>query len=402
MSFRLAAASLPDVGAVDIDVEDDRISAITSAGSTSYTGTQYDLAGLVVLPSFVEPHAHLDKAFLADRINNPTGDLLGAINGLEAVRNSITFDDIVERAVRAAELMSRNGVTSIRTHADTTVEGGLTSVLALLEAKRRCLDFIDIQVAMLLEWPVTGRERANIRALALEAIAAGVDVVGGCPHLDPDPHSAVEYLLQLALDHNLPLDLHADENLRETSGDLEFLADIMLRDNITHQVSASHCVSLSVRAEDDITRIAKKVARAGITVTALPHTNLFLQGREMTSSVPRAITPVHLLRQSGVVVAAGADNVQDPFNPMGRVDPLETASLMVLAAHQSPTDAMSMVTNAASKVVHNHESKIAVGEVANLVAIPATNVREAIAMGPPDRFVVYGGVAISHQKRNIK
>jgi hypothetical protein len=40
--------------------------------------------------------------------------------------------------------------------------------------------------------------------------------------------------------------------------------------------------------------------------------------------------------------------------------------------------------------------------VANLIAIPATNVREAIAMGPPDRFVVYGGVVISDQKRNIK
>jgi cytosine deaminase len=87
---------------------------------------------------------------------------------------------------------------------------------------------------------------------------------------------------------------------------------------------------------------------------------------------------------------------------MGRADPLETASLMVLAAHQSPAVAVSMVTSAASKVVHNHESKVAVGEVANLVAIPATNVREAVAMGPPDRFVVYGGVAISHQKRNIK
>lgn len=402
MSFRLAAASLPDVGPVDIDVEDNRISAITSAGTTPYTGTQYVLAGHVVLPSFVEPHAHLDKAFLADRINNPTGDLLGAINGLEAVRNTITFDDIVERAVRAAELMSRNGVTSIRTHADTTMEGGLTSVLALLEAKRRCSDFIDIQVAMLLGWPVTGKESASIRALALDAIAAGVDVVGGCPHLDVHPHEAVEYFLQLALDHNLPLDLHADENLRETSDDLEHLADVMLRDNISHQVSASHCVALSVQTSGNITRIAEKVSRAGITVTALPHTNLFLQGRDMTSSVPRAITPVQLLRQSGVNVAAGADNVQDPFNPMGRADPLETASLMVLAAHQSPTDAVAMVSSAASKVVHNHESKIAVGEVANLVAIPATNLREAIAMGPPDRFVVYGGVAISHQKRNIK
>ena len=37
--------------------------------------------GWLVLPAFAEPHAHLDKAFLAERIENPTGDLMGAIDG---------------------------------------------------------------------------------------------------------------------------------------------------------------------------------------------------------------------------------------------------------------------------------------------------------------------------------
>jgi cytosine deaminase len=402
MSFRLASVTLPQKGKVDIDIADQIITAITPTGSVPYTGESFDLDGHIVVPSFVEPHAHLDKAFLADRIQNPTGDLLGAIQGLEAVRDTITFDDIVNRAVATAHLMSRNGVTSIRTHADTTIDNGLTSVLALLEAKRLCASFIDIQIAMLVGWPVTGVNGAESRALARDAIAAGVDVVGGCPHLDPNPHEAVEYFLQLALESTLPLDLHADENLRTTSDDLEYLADLMLADNVAHQVSASHCVSLSIQSESVIHRTAEKVARAGITVTALPHTNLFLQGRGTNTSVPRAITPVDALRRAGVIVAAGADNVQDPFNPMGKADPLETASLMVMAAHQSPDDALELVTTAAARVVHGHSSNIEVGETANLVAIPASNVREAIAMGPPDRFVVYGGVAISHQKRNIK
>jgi cytosine deaminase len=122
----------------------------------------------------------------------------------------------------------------------------------------------------------------------------------------------------------------------------------------------------------------------------------------MPTSTPRGITPVTILSNAGVNVAAGADNLQDPFNPMGRADPLETASLMVMAAHQLPNQAIQMVTANASKVVHNLSSSIGVGQSANLVAVPATNLREAIAMGPPDRFVVYGGVVISNQKRNIK
>jgi cytosine deaminase len=402
MTIRLASVNLPDAGLMDIDIADQRITAITHAGSTPSVTDTYDLKGYLVAPGLVEPHAHLDKAFLADRIQNPAGDLLGAIQGLEAVRDTITFDDIVERAVLAAQLMSRNGVTSVRTHADTTVDGGLTSVLALLEVKRLCSSFIDIQVAMLLGWPVTGNEGKHSRSLAQQAIDAGVDVVGGCPHLDQRPHEAVEYFLQLAIDNNLPLDLHADENLRESSDDLEYLADLMLAYNVRHHVAASHCVSLSVQSESAIKRTAEKVAKAGICVTALPHTNLFLQGRGIATSAPRAITPVEQLRHAGVTVAAGADNLQDPFNPMGRADPLETASLMVLAAHQSPTEALDMVTSAAAQVVHNRRSHLGIGEVANLVAIPASNLREAIAMGPPDRFVVYGGVVISNQKRNIK
>ena len=46
-------------------------------------------------------------------------------------------------------------------------------------------------------------------------------------------------------------------------------------------------------------------------------------------------------------VAAGADNLQDPFNLVGRGDCLETASLMVMAGHLLPEDAYHTVSNAA-------------------------------------------------------
>ena len=403
MTLLLRSATLSNGSQIDIAMSDGNITWM--GAPASYTGPveeHLDLTGYILTSSFVEPHAHLDKAFLADRVFNPAGDLMGAIRGLEAVRASITHEDIVERSIRAAVLMSQNGVTAVRTHADTTISGGLSSVLALLEAKRRCAHFIDIQVAMLLEWPLTGIDGADRRALATEAIAAGIDVVGGCPHLDPNPREAVEYLLALALEHNLPLDLHADENLRPDSNDLEHLADVVLSQKIVHQMNASHCVSLSTHSEYDIQRISEKVATADISVTALPQTNLFLQGRGITSGTPRAITPVNALLKAGVTVAAGADNLQDPFNLMGRGDPLEIASLMVTAAHTSPMTAHHMISQASSIVVTGQSTDIAVGHRANLVAIRATTLRESVAMGPPDRHVVYGGVVIDNQNRNRK
>lgn len=365
-------------------------------------GNTVDLNGYVVTTSFVEPHAHLDKAFLADRISNPSGDLLGAVRGLEAARSTITHNDIIERATRAVHLMSKNGVTSIRTHADTTMSGGLSSIHALIEVKDKCVNFMDVQVAMLLEWPVTGVAGKKHLSLARDAISAGIDVVGGCPHLDPDPRGAVELLLDLAVEAGLPLDLHADENMRPDSSDLEHLADIAIRDNLSHQMNASHCVALSTRSEVDIDRIASKVSAAGITVTALPQTNLFLQERGKSTSPARAITPIHRLKRAGVSVAAGSDNLQDPFNLVGRGDPLEIASLLMVSGHVSAIEAIQMISTHAHHAIHGVGSSLAIDQPANFVATPAANLRESIAMGPPDRIVVYGGVVLDNQIRNRK
>jgi len=402
-SILFTNAQLNDGSSVDVATDNGLIAWIGPTGQCPLTTSKnISLSGHVVTNSFVEPHAHLDKAFLADRISNPSGDLMGAIRGLEAVRTSITHEDIVERATRAVHLMSQNGVTSIRTHADTTISGGLSSVRALLEVKKNCAHFMDVQVAMLLEWPVTGVTGKEHQALARDAISAGIDVVGGCPHLDPNPQGAVEFLLSLAVEAGLPLDLHADENMRSDSSDLEHLADITIRDNLSHQMNASHCVALSTKSEADIDRIAAKVSAAGITVTALPQTNLFLQERGISTNPARAITPIHRLQQAGVIVAAGADNLQDPFNLVGRGDPLEIGSLLMVSAHVTAATAIQMVSSHAHHVVHGVASCLSVGEPATFVATLAANLRESIAMGPPDRIVVHGGVVLDNQIRNRK
>ena len=402
-SILFTKAQLIDGSIVDVATEDGLIAWIGPTGRCPLTTSKnISLSGHVVTTSFVEPHAHLDKAFLADRISNPSGDLMGAIRGLEAVRPTITHNDIVERAMRAVYLMSLNGVTSIRTHADTTISGGLSSVRALLEVKNNCAHFMDVQVAMLLEWPVTGLAGKEHQALARDAISAGIDVVGGCPHLDPDPRGAIEFLLNLAVEAGLPLDLHADENMRSDSSDLEHLADIAIRDNLSHQMNASHCVALSTKSEADIDRIGAKVSAAGITVTALPQTNLFLQERGISTNPSRAITPIHRLQHQGVIVAAGADNLQDPFNLVGRGDPLEIASLLMVSAHISTSMAIQTISTHAHHVVHGVTSSLSVGEPATFVATLAANLRESIAMGPPDRIVVYGGVVLDNQIRNRK
>ena len=70
-----------------------------------------------------------------------------------------------------------------------------------------------------------------------------------------------------------------------------------------------------------------------------------MQGRDHSTTTPRGMTDIRALRDAGVLFAAGADNVQDPFFTVGRNDSLETAALLVMATHQFPDDAYQLVSN---------------------------------------------------------
>jgi cytosine/creatinine deaminase len=374
----------------DLRIVDDRIAEI---GVDLPTGDSsvVELAGWIVLPAAVEPHAHLDKAFLAERIENQTGDLMGAITAMRASRHLLDIDETIERAERAARLMASNGYRAVRTHADTTTEHGLRSIEALVEVRRRVLDIIDIEIVALCGWPVVGPSAADQRALLRAALDAGADLVGGCPHLEDEGGSAAatEFFLQTATDHGVGVDLHTDETLDPTALGLVELATSVL-DGFEHPVTASHCVSLGQQDADRQREIAELVARAGIDVIALPHTNLYLQGRG-AAPMPRGLTAVDALRRAGVNVAAGADNLQDPFNPLGRACPFETAGLMVMSAHLLPHEAWATVTDNAARILRSEAVSVAPGDQADLLAVRAATVREAIAFGPNDRMVWHRG-----------
>jgi cytosine deaminase len=357
--------------------------------------TIIDAGGQLVLPAMAEGHAHLDKAFLSETVSNPTGDLMGAIVSMEAARGRITETDTEIRAERAARLIAANGATALRTHADLTEANGLMSVNALLRVRDRLASIVRIEVYALCGWPSIGAAGAQQRSLLREAVAAGIDGIGGCPHLEDDPVAANDNFLMIAAEAGLPIDLHTDETLDPARFALEDLAERVTATGFAHRVTASHCVSLVMQPEHVQRRVAEKLAAAGISVIALPSSNLFLQGRDHRVATPRALAPVHVLRTAGVNVAAGADNLQDPFNPVGRGDCLETAGLMIMAGHVLPTDAYQMVSSSVRDAMGLPRAGTTIGDIADLVILPAATVREAIAFAPAGRIVIRAGQVVS-------
>ncbi len=392
---RFRNALLADGRHVDLRVRDGVVTQVESHIDPMFGEDDIDVAGRLLLGAPAEPHAHLDKALLADRVENPDGDLMGAIVAMMAHRPNLTVDDIAERAERAARMMLVNGCTAIRTHVDVGDDIGTMAVEALLRVRGAMADVLDLQIVALLAAPTTGLAGAGNRAAMRDAFQVGADVVGGCPHLDPEPERCQRYFLETGGELGLPVDLHTDEHLDPAHCDLAVMAEWVTRTGFRNGVTASHCVSLGMRDGSEQERIARDVADARIAVITLPHTNLFLQGRAHSVATPRGLTAIRPLLRAGVVLAAGADNLQDPFNTLGRADPFETAALMVMAGHLTPTEAWQSVSTASRQAMGLAPAGPAVGLVADFVAVPAATLREAIAMGPAGRMVVRRGVVVA-------
>ncbi|MGW1561149.1 amidohydrolase family protein [Streptomyces sp. NPDC002144] len=387
----LRGARLPggDVRDVLLDPDSGLVARVAPTGLLPSVSDELDLTGYLLMTAGAEPHAHLDKALTWDRVGAPAGDLLAAVEAWRAHTLRVTEEDVFRRAAKTVDDLCANGVTAVRSHVDLLTAGGdpLRGLRALLRLRKRLRGRVRLQIAVL---HVDAPEE-----LLHEALDLGADLLGDCPHLSADPAASLERTLRIAAEHHVGVDLHADETLDPDAGDLRLLARSVRERGLAAGVTASHCVSLGMVEPDEAMRTAKEVAAAGIGVVALPLTNLYLQGRGHPSGTPRGLTALRALLDAGVQVAAGGDNIRDPFNPVGRADPLETASLLVTAGHLSPDEALHAVTAGARAVLGLPAAGPYEGAVADLLAVRADSVSEVLGASCPDRLVFAGGRLVS-------
>lgn len=380
---RLASGDL-----VDIALDGDEVLAVVPAGSPlpETDGETLDLTGYFVTAAGAEPHAHLDKSQSWDAIRPPFGDLERAIDSWHAYAVTLDEDDTLRRARSTALRMLASGITAVRTHVDLLRgDDALTGVRALVRLRAELAGLMDIELVA-LGGPTVPDEVFEA------ALDAGVDLVGGAPHLADDPIADLERLIALARRRDVGLDLHTDESLEG----FDTLAAYAAAVTGWHRPrTAGHCVRLSMMAETQLDALADGIRTADIGIVALPITNLYLQGWGVDRAIPRGIAPIGRLKAAGVRVAAGADNVRDPFNPVGRCDHLETASLLVSAGHLAPDDAMDAVTVGARDVMGLPLAGPVAGARADLVAIKADSLGEAVAFASADRVVIHRGRLVS-------
>ena len=378
----LSGVRTMDGSLVDLVIDGGLITAVEPA-------VEPEPSGWRVLPAAAEPHAHLDKALTADRVDSEQNDLPAAIAQWRELAGGIDGADIYDRALRAIHRYVSRGITSIRSHVDLPGSGDpMRGVDALVRLRRDLGDRVTLQLVAL-----AGQNTPD--AVIEEALDRGVDILGGCPHLAPSPAAETTRLLDIAERTAVPVDLHADEQVPAPELDLEELAKQVIARGLTQRVTASHCVRLGSLPPERLAPVLELVREAGIGIVTLPITNLYLQGREATHLPPRGLTAVRAILDAGIPLAAGGDNLRDPFNPVGRADPFETTALLVAAGHLRPSEALAAVTTGARTVLGLPPVGVEPGRPADLILVPDTDLGEVLAGWADARIVLHSGRVVS-------
>lgn len=385
--------------AIDVAIgSDGRIAATGANLAPSTAGKVIDLHGRLVTPGLVDAHQHLDKSGTRHLVKDPEASLEGASAAYRALAANSTREDIAARAERTLEACLARGTVAIRNHTNVDSDSGLRGLEGMIGLRERCRDRVTLQVVAHLTSDAP-RKLGECRKWLEAAIAAGADVIGGVPQYADDPAAFLDLLFAYAEKSGLPLDMHVDEHLDSRKALLDAVIERTRAHGMQGRVAASHCCALSAFAPADARRTIEHLAESNIAVIALPTANLFIQGRGSELSPPRGLTRINDLHKAGVRVAAGSDNIQDPFIPIGSGDLLEVARWTMLAGHFGIHDlgrAFEMVSAVPAGILGLGKSwGLQPGARADLMITDAQDIDELVAAGPLARAVMVGGKLVA-------
>ena len=383
-------------GSVDIMIEKDRIAAV----QPKFTGRarrEIDAAGSLVLPGLFNLHFHSDKCLLGEVMPpNISGTLPEAIEITNTFKRNYDPAEVAERTGRAVEAGIINGTTFFRLFSDVGTIGGLRAARGLLLAREKYARYCDIQV---VAFPQEGIVRdPGAAELLEEAMNEGCDIVGGLPwyeYTDADARRHIDICFEIAKRHDRDIHMLVDDTDDANSRSLEYLAIKTMREGFQGRVAASHCGAMAGYNDVYAAKIVDMVATAGITISVNAHINLVCSARLDREPRRRGIARVKELLARGVNIVTSQDDVNDPYYPFGKPDPIECVSMIAHVAQltlpHELEQAIAMVTDNAAKTARLTDYGIAVGKRADLVVVGAPSVHEAIRLQPPRRHVIKDG-----------
>lgn len=360
---------------------------IPASETITDTLPQKDVKGLLALPSFVEKHCHLDKTMLGDRWRavTPVDSIFARLEIEKEVLPSLETTT-QERAEKLLHRYLAYGVTHIRTHVDIYPEVGLKN---LDEVKKALQAFEGKLTYEIVAFPQHGLLRSNAKDLVREALRQGANYVGGVDPatVDGDIEASLQQMVELAVEGNAGIDMHLHDADHLGIYTMKRLAELTKEAGLQGKVAISHAFGLGDIPLSQAKEMADELTDAGITII---------------SSVPinRKFPPMGLLREKGVSVAVGCDNIFDVWSPFGNGDTLERvgrlAEISGWVDERSLAQALHYITGGKTPLNPEGEQMWPkVGDEASIVLVEASCSAEAVARKAKRVVTMFKGKIVS-------
>ena len=366
-------------GPTDIGIDGERIVVIQPGLSAD--GREIDVAGNMVGPGFVETHIHLDKSCILDRCRSKEGNLEEAIAQVAEAKKAFTEEDVAQRARRTLEKCILQGTTQIRTHVEVDPVIGLRSLHGVLPLVKEYQWALDLTVCV---FPQEGLlNNPGTDELMVEGLKLGAGAVGAAPYTDSDPHGQIDRVFEMARAFDVDIDMHLDFGGDPADMDIEYVCQQTERFGYGGRVAVGHVTKMSALPAERLEEIASGCASAGVAVTVLPSTDLFLMGRGQDHNVVRGVTPVHRLLKLGVNCSLSSNNVLNPFSPFGDCSLVRMANLYANICHvgtpEETAECFEMVTRRSANLLRLEDYEVKTGNWADLVVLQAPDRASAVA-----------------------
>ncbi|HET7097444.1 MAG TPA: amidohydrolase family protein [Casimicrobiaceae bacterium] len=378
----------------DILVRAGRVAAIGESIAAADGAEVLDAAGCVVLPGFVDAHAHVDKTLwgtpwhshragptVADRIANERSVLREL--GLSAERQSA-------RLVR--HLIAR-GTTHVRTHVDVSPEIGLRhlhGVMAMRDAHR---EWIDMDI---VAFPQSGVIAAPGTIELLDAaVREGAELIGGIDPIgiDGDLEGQLDAIFGIAERRGCGIDIHLHDRGEIGATTIEKIAERTRSLGLAGRVAVSHAFCLGM----------VEPARLDTLIDLLLRNDIAIVTHAPSGDTP--FPPVGLLAERGVRLFSGSDGIRDAWSPLNTGDMLERAFLIAYRCGFRDDAglelALRLTTDFGARVMGIDGYGLDIGCAADFVVVPGETAAEAVAMHPQRKAVVKKGRVVARDGRSL-
>jgi cytosine/creatinine deaminase len=190
--------------------------------------------------------------------------------------------------------------------------------------------------------------------------------------------------------------MHLDSGNSPADMDIHLVCELTRKYGLGGRVAVGHGCKYSTLPPADLLKLAAEISDAGVAVTVLPATDLYMMGRDQDHSVRRGVADANVLVENGVNCSISSNNILNPFTPMGDGNLIRMANLQAnvcqIGEPHRLRECFAMLTDRSAKLLNLKDYGISVGNPADVAIFDAATPEEAIGEVRPLLAVFKNGV----------